>query len=189
MPAPASITCMRLKLGKPCCYGWMESMCRKSSQRCMMHSSRQKRIRSMACLKSNADSSEGPPRAEASSPNPPPNHPRPPHPPPPLHSLAPTPLLLREHVHSLAWRYIQCEQRYLHLFHKMLQGVVLVKDLDSAKALLTLLTTAYDPASNGIRFETVVTLGGEVLHVDGWLSGGSGKDGAQQGLLAYEREL
>jgi len=113
----------------------------------------------------------------------------PPHPPPPLHSLAPTPLLLREHVHSLAWRYIQCEQRYLHLFHKMLQGVVLVKDLDSAKALLTLLTTAYDPASNGIRFETVVTLGGEVLHVDGWLSGGSGKDGAQQGLLAYEREL
>ncbi len=99
------------------------------------------------------------------------------------------PLPLRKHVPGLAWHYVQCEQRYLHLFHKMLQGVVLVKDLDSAKALLTLLTSSYDPASNGIRFETVVTLGGEVLHVDGWLSGGSGKDGAQQGLLVYEREL
>ena len=99
------------------------------------------------------------------------------------------PLPLRKHVPGLAWRYVQCEQRYLHLFHKMLQGVVLVKDLDSAKALLTLLTSSYDPTTDDIRLETVVTLGGEVLHVDGWLSGGSGKDDAQQGLLVYEREL
>jgi chromosome segregation protein len=96
---------------------------------------------------------------------------------------------LRKHVSGLAWRYVQCEQRYLHLFHKMLSGMILVKDLDSAKALLTLLTLSNDPASDDIRFEAVVTLGGEVLHVDGWLSGGSGKDGAQQGLLANEREL
>ena len=38
-------------------------------------------------------------------------------------------------------------------------------------------------------FEKLVTRNGEVLHIDGWLSGGSGKDGSQQGLLAYEREL
>ena len=37
--------------------------------------------------------------------------------------------------------------------------------------------------------EKVVTCNGEVLHFDGWLSGGSDKDGGQQGLLAYEREL
>jgi chromosome segregation protein len=35
----------------------------------------------------------------------------------------------------------------------------------------------------------LVTRNGEVLHIDGWLTGGSGKDGSQQGLLAYEREL
>ncbi|HET8851045.1 MAG TPA: hypothetical protein VFN02_00820, partial [Ktedonobacteraceae bacterium] len=96
---------------------------------------------------------------------------------------------LRKHVSGLAWRYVQCEQRYLHLFHKMLSGMILVKDLDSAKALLTLLTLSNDPASDDIRFEAVVTLGGEILHVDGWLSGGSGKEGAQQGLLANERDL
>jgi chromosome segregation protein len=96
---------------------------------------------------------------------------------------------LRKHVSGLAWRYVQCEQRYLHLFHKMLSGMILVKDLDSAKALLTLLMLSNEPASDDIRFEAVVTLGGDVLHVDGWLSGGSGKDGAQQGLLANEREL
>jgi chromosome segregation protein len=28
-----------------------------------------------------------------------------------------------------------------------------------------------------------------MLHVDGWLTGGGGKEGAQQGLLVYEREL
>ena len=40
-----------------------------------------------------------------------------------------------------------------------------------------------------LPFTSVVTLKGEVLHVDGWLTGGTGKDGAQQGLPAYEREL
>ncbi|HYT35017.1 MAG TPA: AAA family ATPase, partial [Ktedonobacteraceae bacterium] len=34
-----------------------------------------------------------------------------------------------------------------------------------------------------------VTLKGEVLHRDGWLVGGSGTDGSQQGILVYEREL
>ena len=43
---------------------------------------------------------------------------------------------------------------------------------------------------NDLPFQSVVTFKGEVLHVDGWLTGGSGKEGgSQQGLLAYEREL
>ena len=42
---------------------------------------------------------------------------------------------------------------------------------------------------NDLPFKSVVTLKGEVLHVDGWLTGGGSKDGGQQGLLAYEREL
>lgn len=94
---------------------------------------------------------------------------------------------LKEHVPGLASRYVQCEQRYLRLFHQMLRGVILVKDLESAKALLSLLTAPH--ASGERRFATLVTLDGEVLHSDGWLSGGSTKDDAQQGLLAYEREF
>jgi chromosome segregation protein len=36
---------------------------------------------------------------------------------------------------------------------------------------------------------SIVTTKGEVMHVDGWLTGGDSKEGGQQGLLAYEREL
>src|SRR5436853_3686812 len=39
------------------------------------------------------------------------------------------------------------------------------------------------------RLEQFVTLRGEAVHADGWLAGGSGKEGGQQGVLAYEREL
>src|SRR5205823_2565866 len=39
------------------------------------------------------------------------------------------------------------------------------------------------------HIEKFVTRNGEVLHIDGWLTGGSSKEGSQQGLLAYEREL
>ena len=93
---------------------------------------------------------------------------------------------LGDRVLGLAWWRVDCEQRHLHLFRKMLRGVVLVKDLETAKALLAVLASLHNP---DVRFETLVTLSGEVLHVGGWLSGGTGKDGAQQGLLAYEREL
>src|SRR6266700_4159812 len=85
-------------------------------------------------------------------------------------------------VPGLAWRHVQCEQRYLALFHRLLRWVVLVKDLETAGALLALI-------AEDAHLEALVTLRGEVLHAGGWLTGGSGKDSAQQGLLAYEREL
>jgi chromosome segregation protein len=95
---------------------------------------------------------------------------------------------LKEHVHGLGWSCIQCEQRYLPLFRRILCGIVIVDNLKSAQILFKMLISLPDYA----RFppiEKVVTCNGEVLHIDGWLSGGSGKDGSQQGLLAYEREL
>jgi chromosome segregation protein len=70
----------------------------------------------------------------------------------------------------------------------MLRGAVIVNDLETARnmlvALLLVRGTAADP-----HIEKLVTRNGEVLHSDGWLTGGSSKDGGQQGLLAYEREL
>ncbi len=103
------------------------------------------------------------------------------------HLLDNTPSL-KEHVHGLGWSCIQCEQRYLPLFRRILRGIVIVDNLRSAQTLFKMLISLPDYA----RFppiDRVVTCNGEVLHVDGWLSGGSGKDGSQQGLLAYEREL
>jgi chromosome segregation protein len=96
---------------------------------------------------------------------------------------------LKNRVPGLALHYVQCEQRYLHLFHQMLRGVVLVQDMETAKTLQPLLTSSHSDSSGNIRFKMIVTLTGEVLHVDGWLSGGSSKDSTQQGMLAYEREL
>lgn len=93
-------------------------------------------------------------------------------------------LSLYDQVLGLAWRHVQCERRYLALFQKMLRGMVLVKDLDTARALLTSLVSSSD-----MHVEAAVTLSGEVLYVDGWLIGGGVKHGPQQGLLAYEREL
>ncbi len=96
---------------------------------------------------------------------------------------------LKERVVGFAWRHIRCEQRYLPLFHRMLRSVVVVNDLDAAQKLLDWAIPLRASSSDYLPFETVVTLKGEVLHVDGWLAGGSSKDGGQQGLLAYEREL
>ncbi len=96
---------------------------------------------------------------------------------------------LQDRVVGLAWRSVQCEQRYLPLFHKMLRDVLLVKNLDAARELLTSAMSLRATSPDTSPFEKVVTLNGEVLHIDGWLTGGSGKDGGQQGLLAYEREL
>jgi chromosome segregation protein len=95
---------------------------------------------------------------------------------------------LKERVVGLAWSAIQCERRYLPLFHTLLRSVLIVQDLDTARDLLHL--QASIPASEPpLRLERFVTLQGEVLHSEGWLSGGDGKEGGQQGLLAYEREL
>jgi chromosome segregation protein len=95
---------------------------------------------------------------------------------------------LKEHIHGLAWSCIQCEPRYLPLFRRILRGTVIVHDLRSARTLLNTLLSL--PGNSGHPpIEKLVTRNGEVLHIDGWLTGGSGKDGSQQGLLAYEREL
>ena len=91
-------------------------------------------------------------------------------------------------IHGLAWRCIECEPRYLPLFRRMLRGTVIVESLEMARTLLNSL--ASPPGDSGYpNIEKLVTRNGEVLHIDGWLSGGSNQDGSQQGLLSYEREL
>ncbi len=96
---------------------------------------------------------------------------------------------LKERVVGFAWRHVRCEQRYSSLFRRMLRGVVVASDLAAARDLLAWVMPLHASSSADLPFETVVTLNGEVLHIGGWLTGGSSKDGGQQGLLAYEREL
>jgi chromosome segregation protein len=97
---------------------------------------------------------------------------------------------LKEHIFGFAARIIQHEPRYKTLFRRMLRGAVIARDLTTARELLGWVLHLSISGDNDLPFQSVITLKGEVLHVDGWLTGGSGKDaGAQQGLLAYEREL
>lgn len=96
---------------------------------------------------------------------------------------------LRNRVMGFAWRHIQCESDYVPLFRRMLRGVVLVKDGEAAYELFAWIASLSISSSGDLPFEVVVTQKGEVWHSAGWLSGGSSKDGSQQGLLAYEREL
>lgn len=93
---------------------------------------------------------------------------------------------LRANVKGLAWRFIQCESRYVPFFQRILRGIVIANDLETAHKLLSRLEQQSD---SEYSLQSLVTLGGEVLHAHGWLTGGSNKDGGQQGLLAYEREL
>ncbi len=96
---------------------------------------------------------------------------------------------LKERVVGFAWRHIQCERRYQPLFRRMLQGAVLVKGVEEARELLAW-TVSHSASHTEYRpIQTMTTHNGQVLHRDGWWVGGSGKDGSQQGLLAYEREL
>ncbi len=95
---------------------------------------------------------------------------------------------LRDRVSGFAWRHIQCEPRYLPLFRRVLRGIVIVKDGDAARQLLDWAMPLAKSSHGALPFVMIVTLHGEVFHGDGWLSGGSSKDGSQQGLLAYERE-
>ncbi len=99
--------------------------------------------------------------------------------------LAETPQV-RTGVKGLAWRFMQCEPRYVPLFQRILRGSVIVSDLETARILLGRL----EHQSEGEHvLQSLVTVGGEVLHAHGWLTGGGNKEGGQQGLLAYEREL
>ncbi len=95
---------------------------------------------------------------------------------------------LRARVTGLAWRSIQCEPRYAPLFRTILRGVLVVEDLDTARDLLDIFAQPFATDAYP-RVERLVTLHGEVLHIEGWITGGNDKDGGQQGLLAYEREL
>jgi chromosome segregation protein len=104
------------------------------------------------------------------------------------HLLADLPAL-KDHVRGLAWRFIQCERRYQALFCNMLRGTVIVDDLETAHKLLDSLLHLPGAPTATYQIEKFVARGGELVHINGWLAGGSGKDGSQQGLLAYEREL
>lgn len=95
---------------------------------------------------------------------------------------------LRERVSGLAWRSIQCEPRYLSLFRTILWNVLLVKDFATARTIFSLLANG-SAVEAYPHIERLVTAQGEVLHIDGWMTGGNSKEGGQQGLLAYEREL
>jgi chromosome segregation protein len=96
---------------------------------------------------------------------------------------------LKEQVVGFAWRLVQCEPRYVPLFHRLLHGVVVARTLESAQELLMWALPLSIASDTDLPFTSVVTLKGEVFHVDGWLVGGTGKESGQQGLLAYEREL
>ena len=89
-------------------------------------------------------------------------------------------------VKGLAWRLMQCEPRYISLFQRILRGIVIVNDFDAARVLLHRLE---QQGESEYSLQSLITLGGEVLHAHGWLTGGGNKDGGQQGLLTYEREL
>jgi chromosome segregation protein len=96
---------------------------------------------------------------------------------------------LKEQVVGFAWRLVQCEPRYVPLFQRLLHGVVVARNLESAQALLLWALPLSVASNTDLPFKSVVTLKGEILHVDGWLAGGGGKESGQQGLLAHEREL
>lgn len=102
------------------------------------------------------------------------------------HSISP------EQVIGYAWQYIQCEDRYLSLFQRLLQDIIIVKNAETAQFLLSRIHTLPIATLSDLPFKTTVTMKGEVMHVDGWLVGGHSKEGSQQGqhgLLAHEREL
>lgn len=98
---------------------------------------------------------------------------------------------LQKDVLGFAWRHIQCEEQYLVLFQRMLNGIVLARHKEAAQELLAWVLPLSLSSTNDLPFTSVVTLKGEQFHVDGWLisSGKESKESSQQGLLVYEREL
>ncbi|GCE24666.1 chromosome partition protein Smc [Dictyobacter alpinus] len=96
---------------------------------------------------------------------------------------------LQPRILGFAWKHIQCEPRFISLFHRLLHGVVITHDLASAQELLAWGLELTASSDSDLPFTSLVTMVGETLHLDGWLTGGSGKEGNQQGLLGHEREL
>ncbi len=95
---------------------------------------------------------------------------------------------LRDSIIGFAWRSISCEARYITLFRRILRGIVVARTGEAAQELLAWALPLSLSSSSDLPFTSIVTLKGETFHVDGWLTSG-GKDSAQQGLLAHEREL
>ncbi len=98
---------------------------------------------------------------------------------------------LQERVVGFAWRQMNCDAAYQAFFQRILRGIVIVKDVSTAHMLLTWVMGLSLSSTTDLPFTAIVTLKGEMFHVDGWLTagGGSGKESGQQGMLAYEREL
>jgi len=82
---------------------------------------------------------------------------------------------LRASVKGLAWRLMQCEARYVPLFQRILRGIVIANDLETARALLNRLEQQQQSGVE-IGLQSLVTLSGEVLHAHGWLTGGGSKE-------------
>ncbi len=95
---------------------------------------------------------------------------------------------VRDAIIGFAWRHIQCEPQYTSLFRRILHGIVLASTIEAAQALLAWALPLSLSSASDLPFISIVTVKGEILHVNGWLTSG-GKESGQQGLLAYEREL
>ena len=105
-----------------------------------------------------------------------------------LHRFLAEKPMLREAIIGFAWNTISCAAPYTPLFRRLLHGIVIARTVEAAQALLAWALPLSLSSSSDLPFTSIVTLQGEMLHVDGWLTSG-GKDSGQQGLLVHEREL
>ncbi|GER85940.1 hypothetical protein KDW_01020 [Dictyobacter vulcani] len=78
---------------------------------------------------------------------------------------------LQERISGFAWKHIQCESRFTSLFQRLLHGIIIARDLASAQELLTWAIELSVSSDSDLPFTSLVTLAGETLHVDGWLTG------------------
>lgn len=89
--------------------------------------------------------------------------------------------------------FVSSEPIYQALFQRLLGDAILVRDLASAGSYLAAATEgklgSAGRASAEALPQRIVTATGEVLHVQGWLSGGQAAGDQQEGLLGREREL
>ncbi|HEU5200298.1 MAG TPA: chromosome segregation protein SMC [Ktedonobacterales bacterium] len=98
---------------------------------------------------------------------------------------------------SRAAALVSSPPEYRGLFRRLLGDAVIVESLETAGQYLEVATEGQS-GNSGIRRvhgpaeamvpQRIVTIAGEVLHVQGWLSGGQ-EAGESQGLLEREREL
>ncbi|GAC1358082.1 MAG: chromosome segregation protein SMC [Ktedonobacteraceae bacterium] len=96
--------------------------------------------------------------------------------------------MLHDSIIGFAWRHIQCDAPYTALFRRILRGIVIAHTVEAAHALLAWALPLSLASGSDLPFTSIITLKGEMLHSDGWLTSG-GTDSGQQGLLAHEREL